>query len=63
MTDIWMTCGIIAAWLKANEINAPPLAILYLTNIILQVIGNVREEAYQQGQHDARKEIDGCKQP
>lgn len=63
MTDIWMTCQLIANWLSTNNIKASPKAVLQLTNLILQALENMQERAYQQGQHNARKEIDGCKQP
>lgn len=63
MTDIWLTCEIIAAWLERNKIKAPPIAVFALTTLILQSISTVRENAYEHGYRDARKENDECKQP
>lgn len=62
MTNLWTASQIVAHWLKANNIDAPPIATLRLTNVILESIEIAREKAYKKGQHDAREENNECKQ-
>ena len=62
MTDTWTACQITAAWLESNKVNASPLAIIALTNLILQSIDNARKDAYLRGRRDARKDNGKCKQ-